>query len=153
MRVYAAALIAEISLKYSTISPGLSSRICNTYVEAISQSKSLIVMFGGIIGLGALGIAAVESVLLERVGLIENALKLAADKLLEVKKTAKTENFHEQQLAIIKCKEALLIGFGKFLVEGSCRVSVNCTDCRTICNISHAIAVVPLEATGNSATK
>ena len=107
-------MIAEISIKYSAISPGLSSRICNTYIEAISQSKSLVVAYGGIIGLGALGISAVESVLLERIALIGNILDESVRKLGSNKSSQ--DVYQEHHLAIMKCKEALLLGLGQFIL-------------------------------------
>lgn len=112
-------MIAEISLKYSNISPGLSARICNTYLEAISQPKSLIVVFGGIVGLGALGIAAVESVLLERIAAVEQVLDQGRQKIEDARRNGSltVDALFEQNLAIIKCREALLVGLGECILK------------------------------------
>jgi len=66
LRELSAATIARICVKYCQQFPDLQSRVCKTYLEALGSDKSLNTVFGAIVGMSALGVVVVNSLLVPR---------------------------------------------------------------------------------------
>ena len=55
LRRKAANVIAKICKKYGEFYPDIFARVCKTYLDAISCDKSYTTMYGGLVGLDAMG--------------------------------------------------------------------------------------------------
>jgi len=64
LRLLAADLIADFSVRFSTQFPDLHPRVCKTYLDAIEADKSLSTMFGGLAGLSSMGTNVIRTLLL-----------------------------------------------------------------------------------------
>lgn len=67
LRLLAADLIADFSVRFSTQFPDLHPRVCKTYLDAIEADKSLSTMFGGLAGLSSMGTNVIRTLLLPAV--------------------------------------------------------------------------------------
>lgn len=81
LREAAADLIASLTDKYSGKFPDLLSRVCKTYTDALAQDKPLVTVFGGIVGLRALGTHVTKTVLLDQLPLLAQSLSLPMESL------------------------------------------------------------------------
>jgi len=66
LRRLAADVIAKINHKFGDQFPELQARICKTFLYALDSDKSLPTVYGGLVGLAALGPEVVRSLLLSR---------------------------------------------------------------------------------------
>lgn len=106
LRDAAADLIAMVAHKYAAKFPDLISRICKTYTDALTADKALATVYGGIVGLRALGAHITKTVLLDHLQLISAHLEGVEDS----KKA-------EQRYAVDMCREALRVTLGKYMVH------------------------------------
>lgn len=74
LRRKAALVIAMICAKYGESYPDLHARVCKTYLDAIAPDKSLGTVYGGLVGLSALGQSVLRSVLLPSLAKIHERL-------------------------------------------------------------------------------
>jgi hypothetical protein len=143
LRSIAAELISFICVKYSEQFPDLQARICKTFIDALSDDKSLTAVYGGIMGLSCLGHSVIKSLLLPHVGRISNRIsKQQIDN--DIKKNVSSNNLEnissskinrkgndlsgneiikdnikyqtENEIAAQKCREALLYSLGKYII-------------------------------------
>lgn len=109
---------------FSSVFPDLHARICKTYLEALSPDKSLVTIYGGIVGIGALGHTVVRALLLNKLEgfktVLENEereiLALSNNDNMEVEEHQKKRTkalLQEKQLAVSKCKEAIQSTLGR----------------------------------------
>ena len=77
LRSHAGVVIAKICAKFSGLFPDLQARVCKTFVDALQPDKSLPSMYGGLVGLSALGQNVVRTILLPIVGTL--AARVRAD--------------------------------------------------------------------------
>ena len=77
LRAHAAYVIAKVCAKFSSLFPDLQARVCKTYVDAMQPDKSLASIYGGLVGLSALGQNIVRTILLPIVGTL--AARVRAD--------------------------------------------------------------------------
>jgi hypothetical protein len=68
------------------IFPDLHARICKTFIEAISQKSSLSTIYGGIMGLGCLGISVIKTVLVPQLNIIHETLESKKNEIDLLKK-------------------------------------------------------------------
>lgn len=78
LRLLAADLIADFSVRFSTHFPDLHPRVCKTYLDAIEADKSLSTMFGGLAGLSSMGTNVIRTLLLPAVKSIYQRITDAA---------------------------------------------------------------------------
>ena len=67
LRLLAADLIADFSVRFSTQFPDLHARVCKTYLDALDDDKSLPTVFGGLAGLASMGTNVIRTLLLPNV--------------------------------------------------------------------------------------
>jgi hypothetical protein len=74
----------------------LHARICKTYIEAVNQKASLSTIYGGIIGLGSLGINVIKTILLSQLSAIHETLEMKIQEIESLKKAISTDpsSFH-----------------------------------------------------------
>ena len=77
LRAHAAHVIAKVCAKFSSLFPDLQARVCKTYIDAMQPDKTLASMYGGLVGLSALGQNVVRTILLPIVGTL--AARVRAD--------------------------------------------------------------------------
>ncbi len=77
LRSHAAMVIAKVCTKFGGLFPDLQARVCKTYVDAMQPDKSLASMYGGLVGLSALGQNIVRTILLPIVATL--AARVRAD--------------------------------------------------------------------------
>lgn len=142
LRSIAAELISFICVKYSEQFPDLQARVCKTFIDALSDDKSLTAVYGGIVGLSSLGHTVIKSLLLPHIGRISNRIsKQQIDN--DIKKNLSNNNLEkinskhnkkgndlsgneiikdnikyptENEIASLKCREALLYSLGKYII-------------------------------------
>lgn len=106
----------------SETNPDLFARICKTLTDALDDDKSLPTLYGGIVGLCALGQSVVKALLLPQLNRIQSRLTPAlreqqerqqnsfnAVKELKVSKSIEVGSEH--------CRQAILHALGKYVVH------------------------------------
>ncbi len=93
---------------YSPTFPELLGRICKTYTEAFTIDKSLSTVYGGIVGMRALGPEITQKVLLEELDTLYEHLSIVDDG---------NSRRGEERFALDKCKEALRVTLGEMMEE------------------------------------
>jgi hypothetical protein len=76
---------------FSPSFPDLHARICKTYIEAVNQKASLSTIYGGIIGLGSLGINVIKTILLSQLSAIHETLEMKIQEIESLKKAISTD--------------------------------------------------------------
>eukprot|EP00981_Chlorochromonas_danica_P015474 scaffold12312_cov248-Ochromonas_danica.AAC.11 len=136
LRDKAAELIAQICHKYSAKFPELFSRVCKTYTDALLPDKSLCTVYGGIVGLRAMGHLVVKTVLLDQLGAIQHHLQSPVSSLPLASSSASQgpngepvvttssksmmkswQNLLETRFASDMCREALRIALGRYMMQ------------------------------------
>ena len=151
VRNMAADLVAQCCRKYSDICPDLHARVCRTYLDtltaalstAIPQSvgfgvdathgstptpsqriASLSTLYGGLMGLSALGQAVIRSLILPRVYAINEALEYILVELnnkfrIQQQSSSAISTHRDAICAVERCRSALLHALGSYMVERS----------------------------------
>ena len=138
LRSSAAQVIALICKKYSELFPDFQARFCKTYVDALTLSmsavlnekekekekesekrtSSLATMYGGLVGLHALGHTVVRSLLLPRaLELFGRIDALDSRRMATTSATAKKLPNRDMEVAIEKCRCALVHAIGTYMVS------------------------------------
>jgi transcription initiation factor TFIID subunit 6 len=138
LRSAAAQVIVQICRKYSELFPDFQARFCKTYVDALTlsltavvkgkdkekdsekQLSSLATMYGGLVGLTALGHSAVRSLILPRTQKLLERLNLAVGTSGNGKTSGnimKNQNLKDRENAAEKCRSAILHALGAYMVS------------------------------------
>mmetsp|Transcript_2881 Transcript_2881/g.3014 ORF Transcript_2881/g.3014 Transcript_2881/m.3014 type:complete len:454 (+) Transcript_2881:205-1566(+) len=125
LRSTAAQVVASACRKYSVLFPDLQARVCKTYVDALilslnttskgkdnkekdveKQTSVLGTMYGGIVGIQALGHTAIRSLLLPKVQLLLEKLSSLNNKLMSGKESPAD-----------RCLSALVHTLGMYMIS------------------------------------
>eukprot|EP01040_Poterioochromonas_malhamensis_P003782 gene3782-4040_t len=136
LRLYAAKLIADLAQKYNANFPDLHARICKTFIDAVSQKSSLSTIYGGVIGLGSLGVSVIKTVLLPQLPDIHQTLLAKTAEIESVKANSsyfshdvseggkkrkfdsvekQREYLRETELGLSMCREGLKTVLGQYI--------------------------------------
>jgi transcription initiation factor TFIID subunit 6 len=135
LRAAAAQVVALICRKYSELFPDFQARFCKTYVDALTlsltvaakgkdkekdnekQTSSLACMFGGLVGLQALGQMVVRSLLLPRAQELLERINLAMDSRGKGTIMSRNQYIKDKEHAAEKCRTALLHALGSYMIS------------------------------------
>lgn len=171
LRREAAALVANIVTRYGESFTDLYARVCRTYLDAISldatqpvSSAQLCTLYGGIVGLEALGVATVQSLLVPALPglrpLLAESLPKSEDAMEEVdnfesqvdvggkRKRTSVSPFVEQHPSdeLLQCRDAVRQALGG-LIEHKLRqqrgtfIPNNVTSEPELCDLEESLAV------------
>ena len=138
LRSSAAQVIALICKKYSELFPDFQARFCKTYVDALTLSMSAILnekdkekekeiekrtsslatMYGGLVGLHALGHTVVRSLLLPRAQELFGRINaLDSRRTATTSSSVKKLSSRDMEVATDKCRCALVHAIGTYMVS------------------------------------
>ena len=149
LRSMAAEVVAHACRKYSELCPELHARVCKTYLDTVmaalaalpadadaavtaadaasqqqgdnQRAAALATLYGGLVGLSALGQAVIRSLVLPHVSQVMQALDavLAVGRRFRVlqQPSSSTAAHVEQTYAAEMCRSALLRALGTYMVE------------------------------------
>jgi transcription initiation factor TFIID subunit 6 len=139
VRSLAADVIAQSCRKYSEVCPDLHARVCKTYLDTVTaalttlidgnkeqagtqaqRSAALSTLYGGLVGLSALGQAVIKALVLPRVAVVNVALEGALADAKKYRVQQQSALAHREEIyAVEKCRSALLHALGTYMVERS----------------------------------
>jgi len=123
LRRFSAGVVNLVCSKYTVFIPDLTARICKTYVDCFQSHRELTTVFGGVVGLSALGYTFIRSALLPKLSDIRAILETSRGKLASCHGSARGDGAGSVKahkvlrIKVQQCDSALIAGLGIYLTE------------------------------------